>query len=295
MNDTVIGLEQLLAENKKLKRQVEKSAKLEKSLKAINQQLISKEKFLNSLVDQSPFATWISDSKGTLLHANPALKKFLNLTDAQLVGKYNVFKDKIAIKEGLIPLFRTVFKKGKTVTFTVEWNNKDMPDMDMKGYKSLLLEGTMFPVHNYDGKLTNVVLIWIDITERRKAVKALIESQKNLVQAQYIAGMGDFSWDIKTGKITFSDGMYHLLKYDKDEIIDSKKINKDIHHPDDLKDITSWLKNNIKFREEKLAPIEYRLICKDGEIIFVHTNGRIEYKLLHQNSWVNFGSGKSPS
>ncbi len=60
-----------------------------------------KEAFLNRVIEQSPFAIWISDAQGTLQLANTALKKFLNLTDKQFVGKYNVLKDPLLERQGL--------------------------------------------------------------------------------------------------------------------------------------------------------------------------------------------------
>ena len=150
----------------------------ENKLLVTSQQLIFQEKFLNSVIDQSPFAIWISDAEGTLQRANPALKKILNLTDEQLVGKYNVLEDKIAKKAGLQPLFRTVFEKGKTITFDLKWDGNDMPNMDLKDSRPVIIEGTMFPINNYVGKLTNVVLHWIDITEKRKAEINLRESEE---------------------------------------------------------------------------------------------------------------------
>ncbi len=117
-----------------------------------------------------------------------------------------------------------------------------------------------------------------DITDRKLAEEALHESLKKLQEAQYIARIGDFTWDIASGEACWSDGMYKLLKYDKNEIIDYEKVNMDIHHPDDLARVTKWLEDSIASGEEKLTPNEYRLVCKDGEVLYVHTEGRIEYQ-----------------
>ncbi|NQV17268.1 MAG: PAS domain S-box protein [Armatimonadetes bacterium] len=80
--------------------------------KQAEEELISREKFLDHIIDQSPFATWISDAKGTMQRTNPALKKMMNLTDDQLLGKYNVLEDKIAERAGIMPLVHTVFEEG---------------------------------------------------------------------------------------------------------------------------------------------------------------------------------------
>jgi len=160
------------------KRTYEELEQRVKELEQAETKFINNEKFLNNIIEQSPYATWIADAQGTLQRANPALKKFLNLTDEQLVGKYNVLNDKIAERQGLQPLFQTVFKEGKTITFSLEWDGNDMPNMDLKGSNSVCVEGTMFPIHNSEGKLTNVVLNWIDITKRKQTEKSLKKSEE---------------------------------------------------------------------------------------------------------------------
>ncbi len=124
----------------------------------------------------------------------------------------------------------------------------------------------------------HLVGLAIDITARKLAEKALKESQANLLQAQFIARMGDFAWNIATGSVTWSEGMHKLLKYDKDEKIDYKKVNSDVHHPDDLERVTKWLMAAIDSGKEYLTPNEYRLIDKEGEVHFVQTNGQIEFQ-----------------
>ena len=135
--------------------------------------------FLNRIINQSPFATWISDKKGTIIKCNAALEKFLNITGEQLIGKYNVFEDEIAIEQGLIPKIRTVFEDGKTANFSVEWDAKEL------GYKDaqkVYIEGTMFPIHDDKGELTNVVNHWVDITKRNQAMKKLESKTSELTK-----------------------------------------------------------------------------------------------------------------
>ena len=141
------------------------------------QELKNNQIFLNRIIDQSPFATWVSDEKGTIIRCNAALEDILNVTKEQLVGKYNVFEDKLAKEDGIIPKIRTVFENGKTANFLVEW------DPNRLGYedsKKVLIEGTMFPIHDEKGNLTNVVNHWIDITAHKQAEEALKASEERL-------------------------------------------------------------------------------------------------------------------
>jgi len=97
-------------------------------------------------------------------------------------------------------------------------------------------------------------------------------------QAQYITQMGDFTWDVSSGNVTWSTGMRRLLKYDEHEPIDYAKVNRSIHHPDDVERVTRWLEDSLASGKEIFGPNEYRLLCKDGEVIWVETNGSIDYQ-----------------
>ena len=46
---------------------------------------------LRLIIDQNPHPIWVSDEKGTLVLSNQALKRFLNVTDEQILGKYIKF------------------------------------------------------------------------------------------------------------------------------------------------------------------------------------------------------------
>ena len=143
------------------------------------EELKAREAFLDRVIDQSPFAIFITDTEGVLQRANPALKRLLNLTDDQLVGQYNVLTDPLTIKQGLLPLFRTVYDQGRTVHFTCDWDGKDIPTLDLKNSNSVSIEATMFPIHSPEGELTHVVINWIDITDRK-----IIEAEREKLQAQ---------------------------------------------------------------------------------------------------------------
>ncbi len=115
-----------------------------------------------------------------------------------------------------------------------------------------------------------------DMTKERETETALRESEKRLNLAQHIAKMGDVTWDLKTGAVTWSDGIYVLMQYDKAEKIDISRVNREIHHPGDLERVTRWLDDCISSGGDIITPNEYRIIRKDGKVLFVRTSGIIE-------------------
>ncbi len=114
-----------------------------------------------------------------------------------------------------------------------------------------------------------------EIQARQQAEKALVKSKERLVAAQRLAKMGDYRWDLETGDITWSDALFHLLGYETSENFDYEKINAQVHHPDDLEQITKWLNTQIASRSDTLPPYEYRLVHRDGTVIYVRTIGEI--------------------
>ncbi len=164
--------------------------------KQTEEALANRERFLNRVIEQSPFAIWISDMNGTLQKANPALQKMLNLTEAQLVGVYNVLKDPVVEQQGLMPLVRSVYDKGETVHFTIQWCGEDIPEWDLKGSATVDIKATMFPIFNASNKMTNVVLLWMDVSDRKRAEEAKEKLESQLRQNQKIESLGTLAGGI---------------------------------------------------------------------------------------------------
>lgn len=115
-----------------------------------------------------------------------------------------------------------------------------------------------------------------EIRAREEAEQELLESKARLVAAQKLARMGDFIWDVETGEVTWSEALYELLGYSSSDAIGYDQVNTEIHHPDDLERITKWLNDSIESGGSELPPNEYRILCKDGQEMFVQAKGKMK-------------------
>ena len=64
-----------------------------------------------------------------------------------------------------------------------------------------------------DGENLTLVILH-DVTERRNYEEGLRLSAEKLREAQAIAGMGSFEWDLESGKISWSDQVYRIFGHD---------------------------------------------------------------------------------
>ena len=133
---------------------------------------------LDSILDNSPFPLWVAAPDGKLIRANRALCNILKTESNKLVNHYNILKDKNVERAGFSAQVRDVFEKHKSTNFVLPWEAEFNITADITVRNKMILDMAIFPIVNKDGKLINVVCQWLDITERQKAQKMLIDSEK---------------------------------------------------------------------------------------------------------------------
>lgn len=135
---------------------------------------------LNSIIDQSPYAMWISDGNGTLIRINDACLRTLNIQEKEVVGRYNVLKDDSVEEAGFMPLVNDVFSKGKVARFKMTYSSGKVRHLDLRHHVEKVLDITIFPIKDASGKVTNAVLQHIDVTEEAKMKDEVEEKVEEL-------------------------------------------------------------------------------------------------------------------
>jgi len=138
------------------------------------------EAFLNSIIERSPHAMWISDRHGTLLRINQACRDLLHLTDDEVVGKYNVLQDAVVEEQGYLPLVRRVFEQGETVRFTIDYDSARLKTVELREPTHVVLDVTISPVLGAGGSVIHAIIQHVDITEQRRLEEARLELERFL-------------------------------------------------------------------------------------------------------------------
>jgi PAS domain S-box-containing protein len=113
----------------------------------------------------------------------------------------------------------------------------------------------------------------VDITERKRAEAALKESERRLTEAQLIGRTGNWEWNIQTGEVKWSAGLYAIYGRDPNTFTPSVTSFIECIHPDGRELATN--KINEVLSGSKSVNFDFRVVLPDGSIRFLNTIGTI--------------------
>jgi PAS domain S-box-containing protein len=241
--------------------------------------LKNSEKFLDTIIERSAHSLWISDENGTLIRQNQACRNLFHVSDQEVLGKYNIFNDNIIKEQGQMSRVKQVFEEGKTVNFSIIYDTSHIKQLELGDSVSLILDVTIAPVLDEKGSIINAIIQHVDITKREKAEKALIKTKNEkskileiLNEAQKIAKIGSWDWDMETNKVWWSDETYQIFGVDMD-YEPSFESNKKFIHPDDLENYQKNVEHS--FKTGAALDLDLRIITKNGEVKNCYTPGKV--------------------
>lgn len=145
--------------------------------------------------------------------------------------------------------YRVVHREGHTI-----WVRNEAVVVEMQG--ALCWQGFM-----------------LDITERKQAEEALRRSESNLAEAQRIAGLGSWEWDLRTGEVWWSDEAYRICGFKPHQLAPTLETVVELMHPDDRHLFTETIESAAS--TDNTQDFEHRIVRPDGEVRWVHRQGKI--------------------
>jgi PAS domain S-box-containing protein len=112
-----------------------------------------------------------------------------------------------------------------------------------------------------------------DITERKLAEEQLKRSEASLAEAQRIAHLGSWEWDLRTDEVRWSDETYRIYGYAPGELAPTRDTFWRLVHPDDRQRVRSALQDALD--GGKPYDIEHRIVRPDGTERVVHRQGEV--------------------
>jgi PAS domain S-box-containing protein len=112
-----------------------------------------------------------------------------------------------------------------------------------------------------------------DLQAQKKLKAELMIQNETFKQAEESSAQGSYSWNLKTGVLTYSDNLYRLLGCESGEFAPSFEKFLEYIHPDDKDYIRKSVKETFRKKEMKIS--KFRIISKDGKVKYIRGSGKI--------------------
>ena len=238
----------------------EKNTSLELALNAKHELLLN---VTNSISD----LLFYKDTDFRYTGCNQAFSSFLGLPIDFIIGKtdYELFSKEHA------DLFRSMDKRA--IEGLEEYSNHEWV-VHADG-RELYLFTQKSPLFNSQASLIGMVGIARDVTKEHKLEEKIKESHTQLIDAQSIAQVGHWEWNITDGRLIWSDEIYKIFGYTPQEVEPTYDAFLATIHPDDREKVSTAVNKAVKAKED--YNIFHRIILPDGSQKTVHEIGHAIY------------------
>ena len=273
-------------------------------LRRIENEVRKSEAFLRNIMENVSDAIFVMDKEARMLLANPAYYRLMGKSPEEVLNKTVADFHSPEIAKNLVEDDKRVIETGKGTT---------LEERIFTSHGSRIFQTVKAPYYDGQGNIIGLIGAARDITERRQAEEALKkahdsleklveertaelkksytslkESEKGLAEAQKMAHIGNWVWDISTDKAYWSEEMYCIFGRNPKELAPTCNEYLSYIHPDDRDYLYSDLKKIVK---GKTHSIEYRIVLANGEertvnmqseVIFDEKNTPIQVKGIIQ-------------
>jgi PAS domain S-box-containing protein len=112
---------------------------------------------------------------------------------------------------------------------------------------------------------------------RFSAEEALSKSEARLSEAERIALLGNWEWDITNDVVSLSDQLYRIFDLKREQFHPSYESFLNLVHPDDLGKVRDSIRKAV--RERKPFDMDFRFMRNDGVVRAMHGRGEIMYDI----------------
>jgi PAS domain S-box-containing protein len=138
------------------------------------------------------------------------------------------------------------------------------------------------PLRDEKGDVVQWYSVGIDIEDQKRAEEELRRSEAFLAEGQHLALMGNFSWDVATGKLMWSDQLCRIFDFEPGAIVTLEMIA-DRVHPDDMPVVADMVRR-AKLGEEDFE-YQHRILLPDRSVRYLHL---IAHRNRDHSGWIEY-------
>lgn len=223
---------------------------------------------LNAILSASVDHIFIFDQDGRYQYVSQGGAAVLGWTPEEIVGKtwqeLDFAPEMFATMRQVDTQRATVMATGQPVKAETEYNAAD----GLHCYEYILA-----PLCTPEQTIAGVIAVSRDISERKRTEQALRKSEQRLRLAQRAGKIGTWEWNLRTGEVSWSEGIWDLLGLEIDTEEPGVKPWVDFIHPDDRPRIMAGVEKVLAGGREYYD--EFRIVRRDNTVIWLASKGQI--------------------
>ena len=137
----------------------------------------------------------------------------------------------------------------------------------------MCIDAAFTPLRDQNNLITHVIGSGVDVTARKRAEEAMVASQSRLAEAQRVAHVGSWEWNVADNHVNWSDELFNIYAVDRADFIPSYEGFLSRVDSEDVEHTTAVIRQAV----EDVTPFIYdhRIRRPDGEVRMLHTRGEV--------------------
>jgi PAS domain S-box-containing protein len=127
------------------------------------------------------------------------------------------------------------------------------------------------PLRSPRGEIIGITGAATNITARKQTEELLARRETQLKEAQRLARIGSWEWDLKTERLSWSDEHYRIFAFDPDAGVPDIATAQSRIHPDDRARVMELWMHSLETGEPYACDL--RLVHPDGAVRVIHSRG----------------------
>jgi len=233
--------------------------------------LYESEEILRTLINASPDIICFKDKHGRWLQANQAMLNLFQLEGVNYQGKTD-----LELAQFTHTFYRDIFvtseisdhKAWQAMTQSRYEETIPTPDGQIRVFDVIKV-----PIFDPDNKNKGLVVLGRDITEHKQAEVQRFRSEARLAEAQHIAHLGYWEWDLISGQEQWSKEMFRIFGLSPNTTHFTHENFEQILHPEDRDYVLQAFEYAIY--DDRSYQIEFRILLPNETVRYIQAFGKL--------------------
>lgn len=227
--------------------------------------------FNEAIVEHAGTMVLVLDADGRIVRFNRACEAVSGRSSDEVVGRYP--RDLLLPPERAEAVRQDAFVALKYQPQRLAGRHVD-EWLAADGRRALIDWNTTL-LFDEERRVSHMVSVGVDITERQRGEAALAQSEQRLNEAQRLAQVGSWELDLGTGKLLWSDEIFRIFEIDRARFAASYEAFLGAVHPEDREAVGTAYERSLADRLP--YSMEHRLLMLDGRVKWVQELGVSEF------------------